>query len=400
MACNCCTPSGCKCKLSNAENAETFTFSYSLYHRQAPWIHRKYPETMFSAVWDENYNAYLANNHIIKDGELVFYGDLSWNHQTRNGLESYFAEVYGGYIVENYNGDNSPWADGGFVFKPIMPMTVFALEEKQDDIKRECQLWVKFRNITFDEDTNAIIGDWGELELLDSRKWNEPIGPQIEIIILGSKFNGGADKVELRYFCVNPCFLFEAKTFTVTGQASWITESVIELPLDYCKSYGKFDGNYQQTFKNCPDYYSAYAVSVNSKSEKIFVNFWNSCGYMYDFNVSFFIPSSDVGKCVLDPGPCQPVYNNNYSCCGNIFGGYITNPDGTISCGNLYNSIYSTFQWDPYNMVVVDEKTIIYYGVWQTGTDDYKNEYDCMTQKTKSSAYETWSFGSVTVIGV
>jgi len=415
MPCNCCTPGGCKCRVpKNDPNAEvesfdTYPFSYNMGYQVGPWIHRKYPKPMSSLRWDKPSNQYLADNATFEaDGKLYWAGDIGWQNQTRSGTPAGYGSltsspsgsVFSGYLVEDWDGDSSAWlgAPGGTV--PAHVMSIFSLEEKQDNVKRECQLWAKFTKATLFQDENGYyyynIADWSEPEIIHSAKWDEPIGPMI-IVDVPSKYFNGPDGVELRYFCTDPCGAdtTDGTTWIINGQASYITESVIEFPLDICKSYGKGETTVNFQFPNCPNNMS---FTVINKSEKMFVSISQSCGYQYGFGISFFYTGY---PCQRPPDDCVPLYMNAYYCCDNLWGGYITQPDGTITCDTHWQvPPGSYFGEDRYNRVLIDSKTAIFNGVWTNYPSSYTFFQDCTTFEFWQDPTIEYKIGSVVVNGV
>jgi len=399
MACNCCTPGGCKCKLSNAENAVVYSFTYNFTYKTLPWIHRRYPEPIFEATWREDLNRYVASNADAvltnPSNPLDFYGDIS--NYSRRGMPAYISSFFGGYVVEDYDGNNSATYMGR-TNAPIPNLTVFALEEKQDLVKRECQLWVKFKKWSYNSTMNVWEdGPWSELELLHFVKWDIPAGPETIVSIPGERFSG-PDSVELRFFCVDPCSITPG-TYVVSGQADWVTRSIIQfpIPLINCISYGSYDGTVSFIYKNCDNRY--VSETVNNKATKILVMINPQCGYLYPFTMGFtglygnMCGDAPPSWCANDP--------DNLNCCGNILGGYRRNPDGTIFCGPLHQiSPFCTYYDDPHNRHLIDEKTAVFNGYWNNAPTTYFSEYDCATQMSRSSPNEIYKAGTVTVTGV
>lgn len=413
MACNCCKPGGCSCKMRTSDvNAEepTFTiypFSYGFNYKMAPWINRPYPEPIFMATWNRKFNQYLGSNHVLDNvtGRIRFQGDMSMS-TTRPGLTA--GQGLGGWLVEDGNGDNSgPWK------QPPIPSqyrgsTVFALEEKQDSAQRKCQLWAKFKRFTPVLDENGIFvrweeGPWGELELLHSMSWDEPFQAQLIISISGDHFNGPTS-VELRYQCINPCFVFNntndggvaLSTWEFTGQADWVTESTAQFPLDPCKSYGSYDGNVTWNYINCN---GSINTTTNNRSRKVFLNAYQSCGFQYGFSATF--AGYGGGFCQEVEQPCDPPYNDQYYCCGNLYGGYTTQPDGTESCGLLSEIVpWSTYVDDIWNREVIDSKTVRFNGIFMNAVLNRTYTTDCSTYIPDVDPSYEYKLGTILATGV
>jgi hypothetical protein len=385
---------------AEVESFDTYPFSYNMYYQVNPWIHRKYPKPMTSTRWDKPSNQFLADNATFDaDGKLYWYGDIGWQNNTRSGTPANAATgLSSGWVVEDWDGDSSAWlgAPGGVT--PTHVLSIFDLEEKQDNVKRECQLWAKFRKATLRLENGLYYYDlteWTEPEIIHSAKWDEPIGPMI-IVDVPSKYFNGPDGVELRYFCTDPCGAdtTDGTTWTINGQASYITESVIEFPLDLCKSYGKGETTVNFQLPNCPQ----PSFTVINKSEKMFISTSQSCGYQYGFGVSFFYTGY---LCERPSDVCVPLYNNPYYCCDNLFGGYTTQPDGTITCGPHHQiPPGSYFGEDRYNRVLIDSKTAIFNGVWTNYPASYTYFFDCRTFEFWQDAPQEYKIGSVLVNGV
>ena len=414
MACNCCKPGGCSCKMRTSDaNAEEptfaiYPFSYNFNYKMYPWINRDYPEPMFMATWDSKTGSYLASNHVKINGQLRYYGGLST--YSRKGLPAYGAN--GGYYVEDGNGDESgPYTDppSNVIARAL---TVFVLEEKQDAVKRECQLWAKFKRLTpiFDANgnyTGLLDGPYGELELLHSMSWDEPFQAQLIIEISGDHFNGPTS-VELKYQCADACIVFNNTnggsspfwTWEVTGQADWVTESTIEFPLDYCKSYGSYDGTVSFTYKNCNPLGGLVDNTTNNRSKKIHVATYSSCGYNYGFSLTFL--GYGGGLCQEVPLPCNPGPNNpNYYCCGNVFGGYVMQPDGTESCGYMSQiTPFSSYSDDIYNRDLIDSKTVRFNGTFMNAVTKYTQSYDCATGTSQTDPTYEYKPGTILATGV
>lgn len=422
MPCNCCTPGGCKCRVpKNDPNAEvpsfdTYPFSYNMLYKLAPWVHRKYPKPMSTLTWlplinPGNYPQYVADNATFDaDGKLYWGGDIGYQNQSRNGTPATYGtvgsspsgEVITGYVVEDWDGDSSAWLGTPGGVNPAHALSIFSLEEKQDNVKRECQLWAKFTKATPFQDENGVyyynIQEWSEPEIIHSIKWDEPIGPMI-IVDVPSKYFNGPDGVELRYFCTDPCGgdTSNGSTWIITGQASYITESVIEHPLDYCKSYGSFEGTANVKYVDC----NSPNFTVINKSEKLFLSIYQSCGYQYGFGLAFFVPSVP-GLCgEQPPEPCQNQYQNPYTCCGNTYGGYTQEADGTTSCW-FFNSAPpgSHFGEDPFNRILVDSKTRIFNGMWYNYPKNWTLSYNCSTGQGTQTPSVEYNLGTVVVTGV
>lgn len=417
MACNCCGPQRCKCQLETSEpNAEQPTFekhdfSYSLIY--PPWIERDYPEPFFMSTWDREFG-YLGSNHIKKDGVLVYNGDISY--YTRKGGIAANTAVFNEWQVPNGNGDTSgPYKTPPIPY-PLESGTIFALEEKQDDVKKECQLWAKFRKYrtVLDPFGNQIVeyDPWGELELLHSTKWSEPAPAQIDVEISGDHFTG-PKRVILRYYCVDPCIVWGvgnlggapiSGTWEFTGQADWVTETTVEFPLDVCKSYGSYDGNLTYNHINCNGG-PLVVDKINNKSTKIFFQASPSCGYLgngysyYAFNLSFFGIAG--GLCEEVPLPCVNPPFEPFYCCGNVYGAYVTQPDGTVTCANINAiSIYSTYFDDPYNRELIDSKTVKLNGTWNNSPTTYVENFNCETSKIDKDPNSEIKVGTILVTGV
>lgn len=401
MACSCCGPIGCKCKILNDPNAETesfttYPFSYSFYYHMGPWIHRKYPEPLFEGMWDFNNGIHVGSNVVYyPDGRVKFSGDTSG--YSRKGIPA--GQAYGGWLVEDSNGDTSEyWRTGQSVSNSF---TIFYLEEKQDAVNRECQLWIKFKkSIGYNVYTGWQISDFYGEKMIHSIKWNEPFESEIIVEIPGTDFNG-PDSVEIKYFCIDPCNLINnptISTWTLSGQADWITESEVQFPLDYCKSYGKYNGIVEFINENC----STPSSKTNNKAEKVFFTSYVSCGYQYGFVCTF---TGAAGfQCEAPLGPCVPQNYyppDPYKCCGNIFGGYTKQPDGTVVCGYLSQIIpWSSYVDDPYNRHIINGKTVQFNGVWQNNPENYKQTYNCSTLKSFTTPYVLYKSGTVQISGV
>jgi hypothetical protein len=423
MACNCCTPGGCKCRVpKNDPNAEvpsfdTYPFSYNMGYKIAPWIHRKYPKPMSTLTWlplisPGNSPQYIADNATFKEnGDLYWAGDIGWQAQSRSGTPAGYGSVtsglsgsvFSGYLVEDWDGDSSAWLGAPGGVNPAHVISIFSLEEKQDNVKRECQLWAKFTKATlFQDEENGLyyynVQDWSEPEIIHSVKWDEPTGPMI-IVDVPSKYFNGPDGVELRYFCTDPCGAetTDGTTWIINGQASYITESVIEFPLDYCKSYGKGETTTKVEYVDC----GIASFTVINKSEKLFLSLYQSCGYQYGFGLSFFNPTVPGFCGVQPPEPCQDQYQNPYTCCGNTWGGYTQEADGTTSCSYFHSlppGCY--FQEDHYNRQLIDSKTVILNGIWTNYPDSWTLSYNCSTMKGTQDTSVEYKLGTVVVTGV
>lgn len=392
MACGCCGPKTCKCKVSNNANDENqsftnYNFSYINNMQNAPWIHMDYPKPLFNQIYDQNNNQYVAANAVYdKDGKIIFEGDYSY--YTRNGLPA--VSSYGGWAVKDYNGDNSVFV--GKVYDPI-PLTVFALEEKQDINEKECQLWIKFRNVTFDNQ-QPVLSDWGNEILLHSTKWDTPANSEF-IIDLPSFYFNGPNKVELKFQCINPCQianLYEnSVTLNISGQADWITESQITYPLDPCKSYGSFNG-ISTADQTCMDPVMFPKIEVNNKSSKIAL-FSSFCSY-YGPSLHFWFSPVGDGLCNESPSPCIPNFTF-----GNSFGGYIKNADGTTSCGSIFNVIGDSYFFiDVFNSTLIDKNNAIFKGTWTNGEQNVTMTYDCQKQKYYVTPYWKYKEGTIEAI--
>ena len=404
MPCNCCTPGGCKCRVpkndpnAEVESFETSSFTYSTFYLLAPWVHRKYPKPKTSLEWIDDQYLWVADNATYDaDGKVIWIGDGGWAGYTRSGVPANPYE--GGWVVQNFDGDNSPWYGVvPMLEQPFITDTHFILEEKQDNIKRECQLWVRFRKtLEFVVDGSSFT-PWSEEIMIHSIKWDEPTGAMFDVEVPIEYFSG-PDKVTIRFFCIDPCqvgtLTANGATWIVNGQASFITESVIEFPLDYCKSYGKGDSIANIDYVNC-GWYIPY--TVHNKSEKMFFSYYFSCGYQNGFGITF---TPFVNQCETTAEPCIPIYNNPYYCCGNIGGGYKTQPDGTISCGGFEALVpQSYFEEDRYNRILVDSKTVIFNGLWTNSPIVWTLYQNCLTGTGLISASEEFVLGTVTLNGV
>jgi hypothetical protein len=390
----------------NPNSSTSYGFGYSFLNSYAylPWVHKRFPEPMFEAKWDKKNYSYVASNATYApNGRIYFQGNLSNNNQTRRGRTAFkLPSLSSGWGVEDYNGDTSDWQGVPGGVTPNYPITIFDLEVIQDSKKKECQLWVKFRKATLRQDENMRyywdLTDWSELVFLHSNKWSNPLGAML-IVTIPSQYFVGVDSggVELRFYCVDPCGYDGNKndaynaTWTCVGQADWVTDPVIKFPRDYCKSHGSFDGNVEFNYKNCimPN------SSVNNKSEKIHALTYLSCGYQFGMGLNF---SGMYGfQCEAPPGPCQPVYGNNYTCCGNIFGGYYTRPDGTKYCGYVAQvTPDSIFGMDQSNVDLLDDGTVIYNGVWTNNRTSYFYFCDCSIYECEFDPSSDYVLGTVT----
>lgn len=404
MACNCCGPTGCKCKFLDDPNSEvpsytTNTFSYNFNYKMAPWVHRDYPEPMFMTTWDAESGSYLASNHIKKDGKLLYYGDFS--NYSRKGIPLIGGNGY--YTIEDGNGDNS--IRFTTIDNPPQDMTAFTLEEKQDAIKKECQLWVKFKRITNFINNNGLWdqqeGPWSEEEMLHSIKWNEPAPAQFIVTIPGNRFNGPTS-VELKYTCFNPC-IYSVNNYAnweISGQADWVNTSTIEFPLDRCKSYGKFNGTVEFRQTNCNNQPGVVVTKTNNRSKMIFFDSYSSCGYQYGFHCSFF-GINNGGNCLGVPEPCVIPFNDPWYCCGNIFGGYTIQPDGTEVCGRMSQiGPYSFYTDDPYNREIINGKTVKFNGTWANAPEKYVSIFDCSTGIQNVDPTTIYKAGTIVATGV
>ena len=415
MACNCCKPGGCSCKMRTTDvNAEepTFTiypFSYNFNYKMTPWIHRDYPEPIFMATWNRKLAIYLGSNHVLDNvtGAVKFQGDFSYI--SRPGAAAYFG--LGGWAVEDGNGDNSgPYRTTPPGNVPAKGLTVFALEEKQNSAQRKCQLWAKFKRFTPILDQNGNFtgyqeGPWGELELLHSMSWDEPFQAQLIIEISGDHFNGPTS-VELRFHCVDACFLFNnannggvtLSTWIISGQADWVTESTVEFPLDPCKSYGTYDGNVTFAYTDCGQT-GLVTIKTNNRSKKVFFSAYSSCGYGYGFSCTFF--GYGGGLCQEVEQPCNTPYNDPYYCCGNVYGGYTTQADGTETCYFLSQiTPWSSYVDDIHNRELIDSKTVIFNGVFQNAPKEYVQTYNCSTRIQDTDPSVIYKAGSILATGV
>ena len=405
MACSCCSTGGCKCQLSSNSPANGFTFFSS----PTVWIHRRYPEPIFEATWREDLNRYIASNAdeglTNPSDPFDFYGDISY--YSRRGMYASYNNYFGGYVVDDYDGNNSATYMGR-TNAPIPDVTVFVLEERQDVVKKECQLWIKFKKSSYDPAMNVWVDeDWSEFELLSFVKWNVPAGPQKIVTIPGERFNG-PDYVELRYNCVDPCTIIREK-YVITGQADYVTRSVIPFPQDLCLGYGSFEGTVDFRYKNCDSRY--IPMKTTNRATKLILLENNQCANVYGGNyvisAGMQLTISGVYGSVCGAPPqssnnCvgEPEFSKNVNCCGNIMGMYYTYPDGTEVCQELNQvmpgCIYNN---DPYNTVIVNETTVIFNGVWDINPVEYFHEYDCLTQKSRTSPNMLHKAGTVTVTG-
>jgi hypothetical protein len=417
MACNCCRTSvACTCKIFNGPDdpdttpnpnpSTSYGFGYGFDpYNYLPWVHKRFPETYAEATWDKKNQTYVGSNaRYSSNGTLLFAGNIST--ASRRGRTAFKVRgISSGYAVEDYNGDTSSWQGVPGASTPTYPMTIFDLEVKDDNVKRECQLWVKFRKATLRQDASMRyywdLTDWSELVFLHSNKWSNPLGAMLIVTIPSTYFVGvESGGVELRFYCTDVCGYDRNKndaykaTWTCAGQADWVTDPVITFPRDYCKSHGSFDGNVYFNYKGC----SIASFSVNNKSEKIHANTYISCGLQFGFSVAF---TGMAGyECRTPIGPCQPGFGNNnvFTCCGNIYGGYSTQPDGTIRCGPVTQVIpLSNFTVDTSNIDFLNDGTIIYNGVWANNRTSYNYSYNCGTYQASIDPTQDYVIGTVTV---
>ena len=413
MACGCCkTSSGCRCMIPGGGDGGTtpnpnmvFPFTYTFTYKMSPWINRTYPEPIFMAKWDRKIMQFLASNHVIDNvtGRLKYQGNISFA-SSRRGQPAGRDRTFGGWYIEDGDGDYSgPYRKTPPGNVPPLAATVFELEEKQDVDKRECQLWVKFKRITpiLDQNGNQTgyeQGPWGELELLHSMSWDAFFPAQLIIEIPGDRFNG-PNSVELRYHCIGACDAVQFSSLEVTGQAGWVNKSTIEFPLNYCKSYGSYDGNFTYSYKNCNGQGGLFDTITNNRSKNIYVTSQRSCGYNYGFTITFFGYGGSL--CQGVPLPCNPPYNDLYYCCGNVYGGYTKQPDGTESC-SYHNGItvWSSYYDDVHNRDLIDSKTVIYHGVFMNAVENCTRTYDCATYRGEADPSWEYKLGSVVATGV
>jgi hypothetical protein len=131
------------------------------------------------------------------------------------------------------------------------------------------------------------------------------------------------------------------------------------------------------------------------------LSLYQSCGYQYGFGLSFFNPTVPGFCGVQPPEPCQDQYQNPYTCCGNTWGGYTQEADGTTSCSYFHSlppGCY--FQEDHYNRQLIDSKTVILNGIWTNYPDSWTLSYNCSTMKGTQDTSVEYKLGTVVVTGV
>ena len=413
MACSCCS-TGCKCTIPGGSDPsgttpnpnQTYDFSYLGSYSPGPWINRKYPVPFHQAVYNRYAGVRLAPNAVVlDDGQILYYGDLQYQIGfSRSGAAASYHTGIFTYQVPDWDGDGSASFKPGWVESDRIPIsyTIFDLKEIQDTDKRECQLWVRYwKQIPryYDEINNRNIyyefTDPSEPELLHSTKWNEPAPQQVIITLPGSKFSN-IDNVEIRFYCRELCYLFnryepyldpsyDPKTLywiaTMTGQPSYISKSTIEFNelgqvLDYCESYGSYNGTHISKALNCEDYPWIRSYTTNSIAELIVLQ-TAYCFAGNGFGAMFFA----YGYCCERAnGPCNPIpgyYNGHIECCDNLVATYQTLEDGTIYCSCGGFNAWADFGSDPYTVNIISSKNFILDIGWRYNVENYTSSYDC-----------------------